>query len=1181
VTSITLKPEYGSLTGGALDSLEIYPLGLRNGTVTIEATSRRTGRNLGTITVNVSDQRPVVAASTILAVPTIETTKEKPLRDTSGVRLRWTHPTNGPGLYEVLAFADSVMTDSSINELSTRNRSTFADDTLSNTRARSREMVTGSGTSRTAVLTDLTADTTYYILIRGVWNAAVNDVSSRLLTPDKSVWGGSTIIKIKTIGSKTTVTDAPVISYPTGAGKTYDGKAQDIGRATLVSGITDRTYGGLDPWDTTYIFASTPYKKAKNEWNAARLNDTARWASVKKPVDAGLCTTTVIFKNKSTEWKRTSVFNIAPRSLADGFIVPTPGTPSFKYTGSRVEPVIFVVADNLSGIPAERKSLEIGRDFIGMGAGDSTVFSSTVINDIDAGTAAAANGPKIRIKGVGNYSGTATKGFVITQKAIAVDVDLSTVSDLTYNGTRTVDSNSVSIVFKEMGYDEKSLSPKDVTKFKSGVDSAFGFTATLASGDVSATGVKAAVQVSLGKGSVAKNYSLSGNDGRFEKTVTISPKSVLDASDFKIAGDSIPTNHLYTGLARGIPAVSFGYAQPANTASITVLYDGDTAKPKDIGTYKVTAVINQLPGKTANYVDGAEYDLGTYEIGAPLPAVIDSSNLADTTVRSKSRFQLWVSARSPNGGTVNYRWYRNNVLIPGATGSRYTPDIDTVGSNARYFVRCINTVPNVQVPDTIDSDMAAITVIEAARSLKDLTAVTIEDSLIYNGTAQIPPTITVKYAGSALLPDVDYSLVFANNVNAGSGFVYIVGLDAYMDTILVNFPIARRKLIREDFFVNLNRTYNAAPQALTAAITNDPVTGAVRERLGAATFTYNGSATAPTNAGKYGVKVTFAQGTNFTASDSAFTLDSLIVAKKVAFASDFNYTIPTGHAFTGQAQGIGPVSIKGTGAGKLTVLYDYEPALPVVAGTYTVAVEVEGGENYTQVIALLGQYRIASDTLLVSEAKTAIESSGFGPVRQEEVNTSDAAVAHVQGIINTLELAGVTTAIKAGPFTAAVAGTDELPNGVAGTFTFTVVLEKGNAKDSTIAITLAIGATPVSIASGNRVIPGGRDESAVAAPVAVAAGEFTVGPNPVAKAAGGVTFFWRGKAVKSGTLCVFDGSGNIVAKVKVSDKGVGTARREIGGWGFGSVAEGTYLVKGALVGKDGAKVRVSSLVGVR
>jgi len=123
-------------------------------------------------------------------------------------------------------------------------------------------------------------------------------------------------------------------------------------------------------------------------------------------------------------------------------------------------------------------------------------------------------------------------------------------------------------------------------------------------------------------------------------------------------------------------------------------------------------------------------------------------------------------------------------------------------------------------------------------------------------------------------------------------------------------------------------------------------------------------------------------------------------------------------------------------------------------------------------------------------------------------------------------------------------------------------------------------------ASPDRVIPGSGDGQAVVAPVGVVAGGFTVGPNPVAKASGSVAFFWQGGAIASGTLYVYDVSGNLVRKVAVADSGISRNRRVIGEWDLAdakgaAVAEGVYLVKGALTGKDGGRIRVSSLVGVR
>jgi len=114
----------------------------------------------------------------------------------------------------------------------------------------------------------------------------------------------------------------------------------------------------------------------------------------------------------------------------------------------------------------------------------------------------------------------------------------------------------------------------------------------------------------------------------------------------------------------------------------------------------------------------------------------------------------------------------------------------------------------------------------------------------------------------------------------------------------------------------------------------------------------------------------------------------------------------------------------------------------------------------------------------------------------------------------------------------------------------------------------------IAVAEGNREVPAGSTttESAVA-PVKIAAAAFTAGPSPASKASGEIAFFST-KAVKSGTLYIFDATGKTVAKVKASGAG------KIGSWNLSTAAEGSYVVKGALVGKDGTKEKVSFVFSV-
>jgi len=132
-------------------------------------------------------------------------------------------------------------------------------------------------------------------------------------------------------------------------------------------------------------------------------------------------------------------------------------------------------------------------------------------------------------------------------------------------------------------------------------------------------------------------------------------------------------------------------------------------------------------------------------------------------------------------------------------------------------------------------------------------------------------------------------------------------------------------------------------------------------------------------------------------------------------------------------------------------------------------------------------------------------------------------------------------------------------------------------------------ASTVSILSPERVIPNIKpnEEATVIAPVSQLPGEFTAGPNPVARAADIVNFFRQGKRIESASLTIYDATGNVVNKVKITDNVIGNqARRLVGSWNLRDgkgrlVSDGAYVVKGVVKMSDGKKEKVSVIVGVR
>jgi len=128
----------------------------------------------------------------------------------------------------------------------------------------------------------------------------------------------------------------------------------------------------------------------------------------------------------------------------------------------------------------------------------------------------------------------------------------------------------------------------------------------------------------------------------------------------------------------------------------------------------------------------------------------------------------------------------------------------------------------------------------------------------------------------------------------------------------------------------------------------------------------------------------------------------------------------------------------------------------------------------------------------------------------------------------------------------------------------------------------------VSVLSEERAVPAVKPEgtAVVVEPAVVFAGEFTVGPNPVARQAGEVSFFRLGRRI-SGELRIYDAAGNAVNRVRITDNALGSqARRRVGSWDLRDakgrlVSEGSYLVRGVVKTPDGGSEKVSVIVGVR
>ncbi|WP_319756125.1 right-handed parallel beta-helix repeat-containing protein [uncultured Sphaerochaeta sp.] len=169
-------------------------------------------------------------------------------------------------------------------------------------------------------------------------------------------------------------------------------------------------------------------------------------------------------------------------------------------------------------------------------------------------------------------------------------------------------------------------------------------------------------------------------------------------------------------------------------------------------------------------------------------------------------------------------------------------------------------------------------------------------------------------------------------------------------------------------------------------------------------------------------------------------------------------------------------------------LYDTEILLN--AGTFTAAVEgspsnqegTEGSYTFTVTISkgvgtpvttkeltmviTANAYDATKDNEDIAAARSAIESVESFTATQEQAPDMDGAIATAQALINDLEdaLYDTTAVVVAEEFIEATEGTTEDPDGVNGSFTFTVNINKGGgAQQVTEVLTMSITATKYEI----------------------------------------------------------------------------------------------------------------------
>ncbi len=620
--------------------------------------------------------------------------------------------------------------------------------------------------------------------------------------------------------------------------------------------ITGWTYSN-PPNAPSVTEASNP-GKGEVSYTYRKKNETM-WSEV-APKDAGDYTVkaTVAETGNYKSGTATAEFTIAPADI-DSTYVEVPGQ-TYIYTGSAFTPMPTVYLGD--------KTLSADTDY--------TVSYS---NNVNAGTAT------ITLTGKGNYTGTTEKNFTIERAAIAPKVSIKgwtygedAKTPVLADGSNPGDGK-VTYEYAKQGEDTWSgaaptnagnytvrATVAETANYEGGIATA---DFSIAAADIASATVTVLEQtytgseltpapmVTLGGKTLEADtdytvsYANNVNAGTATVKVTgtgnymgtasasftiaraaIAPKVSIESWTF---GEDANAPSLTDGSNPGDGEVTFEYAKKVEEKSKSSEETWSTTVPTDAGNYTVRATI----AETANYEGGTATADFTIAKASIAPAV----SLEGWTYGEDAKTPVLADGSNPGDGKVTYGYAKQGE----DTWSGVAP------TNAgNYTVRAT-------VAETANYEGGTATAeFTIAPALITSAAVVVPEQ-IYTGS-ELTPSPTVTLGGKTLEADADYTVLYANNVNAGTATVKVTGIGNYMDTATADFTIARAAIAPK---VSIEGwTFGEDASAPSLADGSNPGDGEV-------TFEYakqgedTWSADAPTSAGDYTVKATVAETANY------------------------------------------------------------------------------------------------------------------------------------------------------------------------------------------------------------------------------------------------------------------------------------------------------------------------------
>jgi len=776
------------------------------------------------------------------------------------------------------------------------------------------------------------------------------------------------------------------------------------------------------------------------------------------------------------------------------------------------------------------------------GSGNPLVEGTHYNVTSSAGDWVNAGAAPVIVEGIGNYAGTWSTTLTITKKVITVDTAAMSAAPglLTkvYDGLTTVTADAGSLDVKFGGLVNANDLQNGVSYSVSGLvfDNASVGTNRVVSGTV-----KLDTTLVDGVTNMGRNYSFASGAvtaALAKGGVAITAKPLNSrTTDSVFFSYAVPKNRFYTGQPQGIGTVGFRSPLTSAGSVITVYYDkGQGAGPESTlpvaaGTYKVTLDV----------VGGSNF--GDSRINAG-----NGVNLEDFVIAAAKTPAVHVTNKTDSANVTAVNAYLNDALTLRAIGFR--PDSATIRNAAN------------DADSILYYKSGTLSYLWFKQNATDAT----KYDTLYVGNTKTPvttPTYTVTY--TTIPATAQVYRVEATYSNPG------VQVDTKVNSTDVTVTVNAERQDVAEAVITVSGSWSYTGVAFTSSSTASPSTitsSDLSVRLGSNSLTAGTDFTYDVLGEDAGQGLVTITGIGAYKGRASGTFD---IARKVTVEGDLKYNPASATVqYNGAAQPITITPRVGEGLGAVNITYinindeenpDTLSAAPKNAGKYKTLIAIDSGKNYTALEEFERAYTIT---------KRFAEKEDFNYTMPKNGTTPTAIVVTLKnpmgytGTLTTLYTTVTGTNLTVVPteegsyaVKVRVGGDDNF--GAAVVFLDSLVL------DST---------GKVGVLDAKREVPKASvTEVVTVAPVKVAATSFTAGPSPVSK--NGAIKFFSAKALKSGTLYIFDANGNSVAKLSAK-----SASGEIASWNLkdkkgAAVTEGTYVVKGALTGKDGTKEKVS------